>query len=82
MWDRLVGLLGNKWSEIAEDFPGKSPAAWRLHYMLIGKDYDPTVNRKPKGEVAKGKEKVTEGSKSARSSPRKRGRKDSERSFR
>lgn len=78
MWDRLVGLLGNKWSEIAEDFPGKSPAACRLHYMLIGKDYDP---RKPKGEVAKEKEKVTEGSKSARSSPRKRGRRDSELSF-
>ena len=78
MWDRLVRLLGNKWSEIAEDFPGKSPAACRLHYMLIGKDYDPNVNSKPNGEVAKEKEKVTEGSKSARSSPRKRGRKGGE----
>jgi hypothetical protein len=78
MWDRLVRALGNKWSEIAEDFPGKSPAACRLHYMLIDKDYDP---RQPKGEAAKEKKKVTEGSKSARPSPRKRGRKGSEQSF-
>jgi hypothetical protein len=46
--------------------------------MPIGKDYDPNKNEKPKGEITKEKEKVTEGSKSARSSPRKSGRKGSE----
>ena len=39
--------------------------------MLIGKDYDPNKNKTPKGEI-------TEGSKSAKSSLRRCGRKDSE----
>ena len=69
----LVHILGRKWTQVATEFPGKSPAACRLHYMLILESYNSNKNRKPK--ITKGKEAERGGAKSARSSPRKRGRK-------
>lgn len=43
---RLVWLLGNKWTEISQEFPEKSAAACRLHYMNLEKGYDSDKYRK------------------------------------